>query len=519
MKITGAYLSLLREIEDGKASSSTPSLTLNEYYDPADILVIEDAIHKSRGISYRDIFEKLWNSVSDDKRIFRTFFIVKRKFIVCKGDTYMFTDHLWKPLTNPNMIQVYLQNYYLDDARRLGLEDNKGKEPELSKEAYLYLHSEKFCEALNKGNFIRFVNGVYDVDMMMFRDGLPSDFITLSTDTIFLEMDRDHQDKELDNLLEKLFPDLSVKEYFLCYMASCLEGRNRNKIFCIWQGVGSNGKSALVSLIENSFGSYVCKSPTSLFTGKRSASSSATPELLALEDKLISFVQESDSKEGINIGTLKELTGNDTIYVRGLYSTPKNIVVKCKFILVTNRVYALTGADDAAWARIRIIPFESTFIKEKEFKKISGEASEKTKNTYIMDTRFVDDIKRLAPSFIRRLVKYYENSRRGVNGYDCVNLPYCEKVEKVTEDLKFQNSPVCSFVKKVLEEKNTSHLNIETAFDEFKLWGRQYYNVHSYTIADFTNDLKRLGIEILDNVIIGYKMAKPLKSRMPSKAF
>jgi len=508
MKISNYYTSLSKKIPCDSPDFLISKSNLENYYDASDILMIEDAIHKEKNKKFVEIFRDLCGIKGEEDEAFKIFFVVKRKFIICEGITYMFSNHSWVPLNNPKLTSIYLENYLQDDLKKYEIELHEFPKLTLTPEILLYLSSERFTELLNKRNFIRFNNGVYDVDKMAFRDGLPSDFITLSTDIDFIKEPNEELEKSLDDFLDKIFPDSSVKHYFLCYMASCLEGKNRNKIFSIWSGIGNNGKSAMISLVENSFGSYVCKSPTSLFTGRRTGSSSATPELLSLEDRLISFVQESDTKEAINVGTLKELTGNDTIYARGLYSTPKNIVIKSKFILVTNRVYSLTGADNAAWARIKVIPFESSFIKESDLEKLREEKSEKLKNSYLMDTRFIEKVKRLAPIFIKRLVKYYENSRNKIEGYDCENLPYCEKVEINTEALKFQNSPVTSFVKNMFEQKENSYLSLELVFNEFKTWAKQYYNIKSYKITDFSNDLKRLDITVFEDNIIGYKINK-----------
>lgn len=51
------------------------------------------------------------------------------------------------------------------------------------------------------------------------------------------------------------------------FVSSCLEGRNANKVFSIWSGSGDNGKTVMVSLIEQAFGDYAVKMPTSLLMG------------------------------------------------------------------------------------------------------------------------------------------------------------------------------------------------------------------------------------------------------------
>lgn len=59
-----------------------------------------------------------------------------------------------------------------------------------------------------------------------------------------------------------------MRKYFMGFTASCLEGRNTNKIFSIWMGFGDNGAIVILSSAKQAFGDYAIKMPTSLLLGK-----------------------------------------------------------------------------------------------------------------------------------------------------------------------------------------------------------------------------------------------------------
>jgi intein/homing endonuclease len=126
--------------------------------------------------------------------------------------------------------------------------------------------------------------------------------------------------------LNKIFPDPELKQYFLEYCAMLLKGGNKSKTFLVLSGHGDNGKSINMELLKLVLGKYMRILPTTVLTGKKAQSSQATPELDGINGVRHVLVQEPEGKETMNIGTLKELTGNDEIYIRGLFKEGRNIL-------------------------------------------------------------------------------------------------------------------------------------------------------------------------------------------------
>ena len=233
------------------------------------------------------------------------------------------------------------------------------------KECREVFYDREFYHQLDQDAFlIAFHNGVYDLHSHTFREGRPSDRLSLKMPIQFrTDLYPTHPDVQLvHDFFLKIFPDASVREYFFNVTCDIFIGGNIQKIVQVWSGGGNNGKSVTQRLFEKMLGPYSIKLPTSLLVGKRTQSSSACPELArAGHGVRLAMLQEPDGSDVINVGILKELSGNDTFFARGLYKEGSEITPMFKLVLVCNEPPKVPNNDKAAWNRIRVIPFESTF--------------------------------------------------------------------------------------------------------------------------------------------------------------
>nr|PNR37261.1 hypothetical protein PHYPA_020369 [Physcomitrium patens] len=157
----------------------------------------------------------------------------------------------------------------------------------------------------------------------------------------------------------------------------------------------------MVSLVERAFGDYAIKMLTSLLMGKRVQSSAATPKLAMLKRRLIALVQEPDEGDKLNLGVMKELTGNDSLYIRELYEEGAVIPQTAKFVLIANRIPQMSTFDKAVWSRVRVMPFISTFVDKIE-------PSHDPLTTHLKDINFSNKIPLLAHVFMRLVIEEYK---------------------------------------------------------------------------------------------------------------
>ncbi len=256
-------------------------------------------------------------------------------------------------------------------------------------------------------------NGVIDLEVYAFRDGRPDDYITMSTGIHFQKYNKnDYEVRELDDFLLKVFPNKNRREYFLDFMSSCMEGGNVNKRFLVGTGGGDNGKSITFILLEIAFGEYFGKFPReSLMRGGPNNGASAKPELARVRGKRIMAAQEIGKTYKLDIGFLKEITGNDSFFVRTLFEKGAELRPQFTLIMQCNDPPSIPGNDDATWSRIRKLLFEAKFVKPQDLYKWPVPTSFKEQlrtKRFRADPNFSDILPDLAPVLLWKLFDRFE---------------------------------------------------------------------------------------------------------------
>jgi P4 family phage/plasmid primase-like protien len=111
---------------------------------------------------------------------------------------------------------------------------------------------EKFEEMLDHHvHLIGFENGVYDLRMHEFRDGLPDDYISFSTGRHYQKYDPKSSDaKEIETYLGQVFTNVNVKRYVKDIFACSLDGGIRQEKFYIFTGSGCHAKDTPIMLSD-----------------------------------------------------------------------------------------------------------------------------------------------------------------------------------------------------------------------------------------------------------------------------
>ena len=263
------------------------------------------------------------------------------------------------------------------------LKDSSYKD-KIMKECREYFYDNKFCEKLDdQKHLIGFENGIYDLNKSVFRGGLPSDYISLSTQLnlpvhksmipigiedileIVKEVENyDELNEGLNDFLEKVFPTDGVREYTLRFLSSCLSGEVREEKFYFWTGSGGNGKSKLVDLIELALGDYSRSMDVGYLTTKKGSSSSASPELESIKHARFVWMSEPEKTDTIYVGKLKLMSGGDKMTTRGLYKETTQFKPQFKIILMCNELPKLGGNDGGIWRRIEVVEYISKFTDD-----------------------------------------------------------------------------------------------------------------------------------------------------------
>ena len=312
-------------------------------------------------------------------------------------------------------------------------------------------------------------NGVLNLLNGTVRKARVSDLISKNTNVDYIPYSMESREVGyLIKLLRKVFPDPNLLKFFIRSCASFLEGRNSRKVFYVWWGTGNNCKTGMATLVASALGDYCGTAPVSLITSKRNSSSEATPELCHIEGKLAIFLQEPNPKEKIKTGRIKELTGNDKIFVRNLYQTGREIDVKCKIIHVCNFPTASPDTDIAFKRRMKVIKFPSTFLDNDEYnqRKKKGILGP---NTFRIQEGIEDAFRSLGFAFLSLMVSEYRVFiERG--------LEVPKIVEQNTEEFLVHGNHILKFIRANLKHsKNGGESDTDSLYRMFKVWLKEHY--------------------------------------------
>lgn len=412
---------------------------------------------------------------------------------------YQFDDHIWKKLEegitlrqklSDEVVQLYLDmKSVLDNDYRKFRKEEDGEKRAKDTESRIKLVMSmigKLKNAMFKNNIMRecmevfyngsfqrkldanpyviaFQNGVYDLQNHEFRGGRPSDYISLKMPIHYKsDFSMSHPTvKAVIDFFVKIFPDKTVREYFMNLSSEIFIGGNQSKIFQIWTGEGDNGKSVTQILFEKMLGPYSIKLPTSLITGKRTQSSSASPELVRAGNGVrMATLQEPDQKDILNIGIIKELSGNDTFFARGLYSQGQEVTPMFKLILICNEPPKIPHNDRATWNRIRVIPFESTFTDDAP----DSWEEQLLQKKFPKDKDFADKIPDMVEAFAWLLLNTLKYKKK--------ILREPEKVLVATNKYRNKNDIYKQFIDEFILVDKESVIDLTTLYGTFKDWFR-----------------------------------------------
>lgn len=335
-------------------------------------------------------------------------------------------------------------------------------------------YNERFLGLLNKNPYlIAFKNGVYDFQADIFREGTPEDYLSSCLPINYVDYkSTDHpQILQIEDFFRKIFPDDSLREYFLYQASQVFVGGNRGKIILFWTGEGNNGKTVTQYLFERMLGPMAVKFSTALITGKKKDLGTAAPELARSGGGVRwAVMDEPNADETILSGTLKALTGNDSFFARDLFQKGKEtveITPMFKLHMICNKPPVIKDADKATWNRIRVVRFESTFLPDNECPDNIEEQIRQKK--FPVDKNFSSDT---VPKLLEPLAWFLINWRKIYKDVECVEP---ESVKIATEMFRQDNDIYKQFEQQCTFYKQNSKVTITSLYTFFKDWMQQEY--------------------------------------------
>ena len=400
-------------IDESIFNNSDVSLLINQILDGHKISKISELVKTlNDNFVYDDnwfLFDRnIWTVDKDNIQLRKNVLDLSKLF----NKVRMFYTNKKSPVEYNNVIK---------NIRSLVIKLNKfGFKDEIIKEAKLYYVDSGFQSKLNcKKHLVPFGNGVYDLLTNIFRPTTKNDYVNL---TVGYEYDKNQNKEEVHDFLRKVLPNEGVRHYVLKKMSECLNGDIPNTNFMMFIGdSGANGKSQLLNLMKFTMGDFGEKLEVTLITRKRNNANEANSEKVKLMNKRFAFLSEPEDGEKINIGLLKELTGQEEIVARELNERSKTFMMEAKLFLACNKLPEIRGEDSALWRRIKVVDFPSQFVDDP-----------KAPNEYKIDrslpTRIREDVT-WKQTFMNILIEYYTK-----------DVPEPKEVQAKTNEYKDENN-------------------------------------------------------------------------------
>jgi putative DNA primase/helicase len=160
--------------------------------------------------------------------------------------------------------------------------------------------------------------------------------------------------------LEQVLPDPEVRKFAQKILGYAMLGKVREQIFPIFYGVSGTGKSTFMDSIHEAFGTYANIAPTTLLLSTGTRQSHPT-EIAGLRGQRLVMVHETEKSQPLKTAAMKNMTGGDRLTGRFMGKDFFTFTPSHTFVLVSNFPPVLDADDDAAWSRIRVVPFLQHF--------------------------------------------------------------------------------------------------------------------------------------------------------------
>ena len=341
-------------------------------------------------------------------------------------------------------------------------------------------------------------NGVYDFKENIFRNGIPEDNISMSTNIDYKPLDESkHASKmtEINTFMNQLFPEKPLCDYMWDHLASTLLGTSSNQTFNMYIGGGQNGKSVLVNLMEIVLGDYKGDVPLTLVTDRRGKVGGLAPEIVQLKGKRFAVMQEPSKGDVINEGIMKQLTsGKDPIQGRAPYM-PQTIsfIPQFKLVVTCNVLMGIKSNDHGTWRRIRAVPFKSLFTEN------PVEGDKEKPFQFLIDKSIDEKFDSWKEVFLAMLVKRASETKGIVND--------CEIVLQKSNEYRKSQDYLSEFVEEcVVRSHSQSCIQKQELNNEFVRWYETNYggrgpspkDLHEYMDKCFGKNRasKWMGVEI-----------------------
>jgi len=212
-------------------------------------------------------------------------------------------------------------------------------------------------------------NGVIDIQTGMLVPGRSEDMISLSTEIWYDPQAKAPRWQQF--LVEIFLGDEKLIDYIGRCVGYSLTGLTDEQIIFLLYGIGANGKSVFLNIIRALMGDYGANTSFQTFLASKYDGTKIPNDVAALVSKRLVTASEVKESGRLNEERIKNMTGGDPITARFLHQDWFTYIPTYKVWLSVNHKPKVSDTTYSFWRRIRLIPFDAIFDKDKADQKLT----------------------------------------------------------------------------------------------------------------------------------------------------
>jgi putative DNA primase/helicase len=151
--------------------------------------------------------------------------------------------------------------------------------------------------------------------------------------------------------------DVETAEFLQRAAGYSASGSTDEEVALFAYGAGATGKTTTLEALRAALGEYATVADFSTFLAGRGDGDAATPGVARLAGARLVIASEVNAGQKFNPSRLKALTGGERLVARRLHRDPFEFSPRFTLWLAANERPGIPADDDAAWRRIRLVPF------------------------------------------------------------------------------------------------------------------------------------------------------------------
>ncbi|EMD29634.1 DNA primase family protein [Amycolatopsis azurea] len=245
--------------------------------------------------------------------------------------------------------------------------------------------------------------------------------------------------------LQEVLPDEQVRRYLQRVLGLAMLGTVREHMLPILTGTGGNGKSVLVDAVLAAFGDYgITVDPKLIMKTKHERHATF---LADLHGARLVVTSETDEGDVIAAGTVKRLTGGDTIRANRMRENPFEFAPSHSLLYVTNHPPRVSADDRAMWRRLSVVPFDVT-VEEP-------------------DVKLPEKLKAQLPAVLAWVFEGWQD-------YQAEGLNPPPAVQERTEAYRSESDPLAQFLSDECVTGPMVKVKAKALFETWATWGMQH---------------------------------------------